>query len=135
MLLEHPVWSFAMAATAVFFAAGFLSRRAWVRAAQLLLLFVAVPLFAAFAAGDCASAAPGCGRGCPGESGDLNCEGTTGDYQAAVPVEKVEASDEQGNAVDVSGSSVVGSVKAATPATEIEQNPFLSGGGGCGQKK
>ena len=32
-------------------------------------------------------------------------------------------------------SSVVGSVKAATPATALEQNPFLTGGGGCGQKK
>ena len=135
MLLEHPFWLAAMAAATALFAAGFLSRRAWVRAAQLLILFVAIPLFAAFAAGDCASASPGCGRGCFGESGDLECEGSVGDYQAAVPVEKVEATDDQGNAVDVSGSSVVGSVKAATPATELEQNPFLTGGGGCGQKK
>ena len=136
MFAEGTMLAAVLAALALVFAAGFFSGRAWVRALQIILMLMAVPLFASFASGDDGTdAATGCS--CLGDDADVTWPSTVGDYQAAVPVEEVKAEDEEGAAVDVHGSSVVGSVKTARKAEAVEENTPVSyaGGGGCSRQQ
>lgn len=115
MQFDHTFWIALSGIAFLLVLLGFLWRRPVVRAAQLCLLIVAMPLCCAFAASECGGSDNGflghsgcsCGGGTPGSA----CP-TAGSYQAAVPLEGVQSTDEAGAKVDVSGSAVVGPVKS-----------------------